>query len=389
MPHSILPSVEEQNSSTNHSFSFSSDPSLGCPLWPASPPASPKTPADTESRRKRKRTAPPSPPSSCGDAGVFAKDATASEARLLDDFPEPQALSPAHSTSQASEGGPYLPTPPESQDGGDDCDLTDLAYPIHPRALSQCRLTPLPHHRGREPDFRTYGPPTPQSASTSSPDRYISVRHNSQDPSRSFRLGKPPHLLSDAEKLLRNESATPDPFVSGSPRRVRRGRSVAPGSFDRSASPSESRSVSNPDVLSIPHPSVPSSRLRQASVGAVWNIGGGVSHPHGPVQGVSDGRGGLIGSGTNAPLYTAKFLEKGGSEEDRETFEDRLAAALDIDRTRRTLDCTRPQARQRRASGTKRKREDFPSRTQWKYGEWTREGDISCKQAREVRLEDH
>ncbi|KAL8961895.1 MAG: hypothetical protein Q9193_001622 [Seirophora villosa] len=263
-------------------------------------------------------------------------------ARLLDDFPEPQALSPAHSTSQTSEGGPYLPTPPESQDGGDECDLTDLAYPIHPRALSQCRLTPLPHHRGREPDFRTYGPPTPQSASTSSPDRYISVRHNSQDPSRSFRLGKPPHLLSDAEKLLRNDSATPDPFVSGSPRRP-------------------------------PH-------LNLEVVGAVWNIGGGVSHPHGPVQGVSDGRGGLIGSGTNAPLYTAKFLEKGGSEEDRETFEDRLAAALDIDRTRRTLNFTRPQARQRRASGTKRKREDFPSRTQWKYGGWTREGDISSAQ---------
>ncbi|KAL8973786.1 MAG: hypothetical protein Q9197_001976 [Variospora fuerteventurae] len=242
------------------------------------------------------------------------------------------------------------------------------------------QVTPLPHHRIREPDFRPYGLPTPHPALASSPDRYIGSRHNFQDASRSYRLGKPPHLLSDAEKLLRNDTATPDPFVSGSPRRLRRERSLATGSLDRSGSRSESRSVSNPDVLSIPHPSVPSSRLRQASLGAVWNIGGGVSHPSGPVHGVSDGRGGLIGSGTNAPLYTAKFLEKYGSEEDKETFEDRLAAALDIDTTRRTLNFTRPQPMERRAIVTKRKRVDFIPRTQWKYGGWTREGDISSVQ---------
>ncbi|KAL8928843.1 MAG: hypothetical protein Q9208_001621 [Pyrenodesmia sp. 3 TL-2023] len=99
--------------------------------------------------------------------------------------------------------------------------------------------------------------------------------------------------------------------------------------------------------------------LNPGVLGAVWNIGGGVPHANGPIRAISDGRGGLVGSGTNAPLYTASFLVKDDSEEDKDTFSDRLAAALDIDTTRKVLDFSRPQRKTRT------------------YGEWMREGNIS------------
>ncbi|KAL9030629.1 MAG: hypothetical protein Q9196_001265 [Gyalolechia fulgens] len=290
----------------------------------------------------------------------------------------PRTPSPTQKARAVSEGSFYLPTPPGSQCGDATETLPEILYPVQPRPLSQCRITPLPGKgRGGDSRRRIHSIATPQPTPSASPDRYISNRNALQDSARTFRLGKPPHLLSEVEKLLRQDSATPDPFVSGSPRWFRRGRSPISTSISRSASRSESRSVSNPDVLTILPSALASSQVRQASAGAVWNIGGGSSYPTRPIQGVSNGRGGLLGSGTNAPLYTAKFLEKDAPEEGIDTYENRLAIALDIDRTRRTLDFTRPQSRPRQVSGTKRKRTDFVERTQWKYGEWTREGDIS------------
>ncbi|KAL8719166.1 MAG: hypothetical protein Q9181_008093 [Wetmoreana brouardii] len=130
-------------------------------------------------------------------------------------------------------------------------------------------------------------------------------------------------------------------------------------------------------MLMIPHHAHPPPQNRQASVGALWNIGGGISQLTGPIEGISDGRGGLIGSGTNAPLYTAKFSEKDAPEDDEGAYENRLAVALNIDMARKVLDFSRPQRGDKVASGSKRKRGHFVSRTQWKYGEWIREGDIS------------
>lgn len=383
MPHSTSASIEEHNASISLSFSSASRPELIIPQWPASPPDGPKTPEYPESRRKRIRTAPPSPPMSCSDFEDLSVDP--SKVQIPENYQTPTKASLASLDRDASEGIAYLPTPPESQVGEDTADPLGLPYPTQPRALSRRQRSPLPslpsRGRGRESAFGSPRTGTPQSASTSSPDRYINHRGPYRDPAGSFRLGKPPHLLSDAEKLLRQDSATPDPFVSGSPRRTRRGRSLLLSNLVRSASRSESRSVSNPDVLTLSHPAFPSPQLRQASVGAVWNIGGGSSYPTGPIQGILDGRGGLIGSRTNAPLYTAKFLDKDDSADDRDTFEDRLAAALEIDRTRRILDFSRPPPREPKVDGTKRRKTNLGSRTQWKYGEWMREGDISCKQA--------
>ncbi|KAL8938674.1 MAG: hypothetical protein Q9216_003765 [Gyalolechia sp. 2 TL-2023] len=371
MPRSISSSVEEHKTSTSPSLSFSSIPLTQDPKWPLTPP---KTPDYPESQRKRIRTAPPSPPISFMD--MEESSVVTSYAQTNRGLQYPQTPSPTPKGRAVSDGSVYLPTPPGSQDGKDTESLPDLLYPLRPRPLSRCRFSPLPKtHRGSEFSRRIRSVSAVQAIPSASPDRYIGNRDTPQDSASSFRIGKLPHLLSEAEKLLRRDSATPDPFVSGSLGLQRRRRLPVSTGFTRSTSRSESRSVSNPDVLTIPHPALPSPRLRQASAGAVWNIGGGSSYPTGPIQGVSNGRGGLIGSGTNAPLYTAKFLEKDSPEECTDTYENRLAIALDIDRTRRTLNFTRPENRQ--ASGNKRKRTDFVGRTQWKYGEWTREGDIS------------
>ncbi len=56
------------------------------------------------------------------------------------------------------------------------------------------------------------------------------------------------------------------------------------------------------------------------------------------MAGISDGRGGLIGSGTNAPLYTTSFSARPKTQEDSELHENRLAEALDLDRTARVLE---------------------------------------------------
>ena len=73
----------------------------------------------------------------------------------------------------------------------------------------------------------------------------------------------------------------------------------------------------------------------QVSVGTIWTVGGIAPF----TTGVSNGRGGLLGSGTNAPLYTTSFsAARPKVHADIETHEGRLAAALDLDRVSRVLE---------------------------------------------------
>ncbi|EUC38972.1 hypothetical protein COCCADRAFT_32020 [Bipolaris zeicola 26-R-13] len=75
---------------------------------------------------------------------------------------------------------------------------------------------------------------------------------------------------------------------------------------------------------------------RQISTGAVWNVGG-PSAVSDTVVAVSTGRGRMLGSGTNAPLYKSAFLSRADPEAELEAYTQRLALALDIDRTDRIL----------------------------------------------------
>lgn len=375
MPHFITSSVEARPVSASTSLSFrpsprqpsDSSPWLDIQLEDIEGPEYPG------SRIKRLRTALPLPSPSSAQGITHEVEGKSFQ-------PTTNAQAPSTPTrfvqdQNAVEEVSYLPTPPTSQDdeGSDD----SLPYPANPRPLLHSPRTPASSNgKGRRSLRRPWIPRTPILVSPASPDRYISSRRTLHDSSGNFRLGKAPHLLSPDEKLLRHNSATPDPFLS-SPRRMRHGRALTSSIDNRSASRSQARSTSSQDVLLTPHHAHPPTQYRQVSNGAIWNIGGEAQQPNGPVQGISDGHGGLIGSGTNSPLYTAKFSEKDAPEDDQDVYENRLAAALDIDRTRNVLNLSRPEPQKAAMVGAKRKRGTFIGRTQWRYGEWAREGDIS------------
>jgi meiosis-specific APC/C activator protein AMA1 len=107
------------------------------------------------------------------------------------------------------------------------------------------------------------------------------------------------------------------------------------------------------------------------SLGSAWIVGGLA-----PLSiGVSNGRGGLIGSGTNAPLYTTSFSSAAPkAAEDRDRHEGRLAKALELDRIRRVFDFSDISVSPGRVFTGKRKYPDPDSKTGWSGTEWVMEG---------------
>lgn len=209
-----------------------------------------------------------------------------------------------------------------------------------------------------------------------SPDRYITSRYSPQARSSTFRTSKSPQELSGTERLLRQNSASPDPFRS--PTRLREGTRVGSDSNNEQQSRSPSRLVNGPTVLGL-HRSPLIAQNRQASAGAVWAVGGSTAaSPTGPVQGLPNGRGGIIGSGTNAPMYTSRFLDGETPDQDLERLEGRLAAALDIDQTSRMLDIPfSPKLAGHASTGSSSSKRRYPfidSRTRWEHGAWVQEG---------------
>ena len=230
------------------------------------------------------------------------------------------------------------------------------------------------HRRGFSTGARYYTPPSVFS------DRFISSRNSDQPPSKTFRLSKSPKELTSIERLRRDASSTPDPFTSPSLAHNREGRLILCPTRGRHGGRGRSTSVggalgSPSDVLTI--------RNRVASAGAVWNVGGvAATVPSNPIEGIPNGRGGLLSSGSNAPMYTSNFFEEDKSQQDRDYLEARLAVALDIDRTMRllkihqSLECPYTE---HFPVGRKRPVPKQEPRTKWINGEWTREGSPSRK----------
>jgi hypothetical protein len=217
----------------------------------------------------------------------------------------------------------------------------------------------------RRPNFVRL-PTTPTN-----PDRFIPSRDSagSQTPRESFLLSRPPDRLSVNERLTRTNSTGPDPFSNAlptPPRTVRGPRHpMGPGI----------------DAPSFHRSSLTSVAPRQASQGAVWQIGGAAALGD-SVVGISNGRGGMTARGTNAPLYTSSFLSRPDQAAVLDVFERRLAAALDIDISSRTIQYTPanptstnstslPQSGRRNFSPT-----SSPARV-WQDSEWKQPGNIA------------
>ncbi|KAM3158196.1 hypothetical protein ABEW05_001222 [Botrytis cinerea] len=208
--------------------------------------------------------------------------------------------------------------------------------------------------------------PTRKSASSlHSPDRFLPVLKRSDSAAQSFRANKDPGSLSPYERLMRHSSASLDAF---NPRR----RATSPIPL---ASRPDSRRIVSANrgrgatalIFQRSAPTIPNGE-RQVSVGTVWAVGGVA-----PVSaGISDGRGGMLGSGTNAPLYTTSFsASRPKAQEDFEKHEDRLAQALDIDRTQRVFEFRDPLATPPATPfDSKFKRHIFDTKTTWNGTEW-------------------
>lgn len=335
----------------------------------------------------------PSPPASESDeAGILTPDN--SDEQYFPPIGLPRTPLSDTESRKSINSFPFLRTPtPESQTGpriaplpatrtffGADTHVEDLdAFPFPLEASSDHVFDwRAKEDRGR----RQYSkqrcinaeakPLTPPASS----DRYIASRYSPQSRSSTFHTSRSPQKLSGTERLLRQNSASPDPFRS--PTLPREGTRVISGSNNGQESRSPSRSTSGPTVLGLPRSRL-TSQNRQASAGAVWGVGGNTAaSPTGPVQGIPNGRGGVVGSGTNAPMYTSRFLDGETPDQDLERLEGRLAVALDIDQTSRMLDIPSSPKQVGYASpgsvASKRRYPFIDGRTRWENGAWVQEG---------------
>ena len=255
--------------------------------------------------------------------------------------------------------------------------IDSFPFPVQPTTYQECSISSIAKdQKSKKQTKRYFNTVTTPFTPPSTPDRYISSRDASQSPLKKFRLSKSPDKLSVTERLLRQHSTMLDPFSSAFSTQVRGDRPNL--LFDvRSPNLVRTGAISGASVLGVSrdHPSIQS---RGASIGAVWNVGGSsATTSSGPIQGITDGRGGMIGSGTNAPMYTSNFLHGRSFAQDHDRLEGRIAIALDINQTSRILNTSQPAERGRRVNvdhvGTKRKPLSLEPRTQWIDGEWVRE----------------
>ncbi|KAJ6017144.1 hypothetical protein N7451_000523 [Penicillium sp. IBT 35674x] len=165
-----------------------------------------------------------------------------------------------------------------------------------------------------------------------SPDRFIPKRDFDESPSTPYRVNKHPQQLSPRERLLRCRLPGEDPFLPTS--QTRR----SPAQNPRLARPRQSplhrpRLISN---LSLMSPNRPNDFLRQVSSGGIWGVGG-TSAMLGASLPVPNAAPSLLGRGTTAPNFVARFLPKSTKADEQNKHESRIALALDIDPTTRLV----------------------------------------------------
>ena len=106
---------------------------------------------------------------------------------------------------------------------------------------------------------------------------------------------------------------------------------------------------------------------RAASVGSIWTVGGTIVTEG--VASVTNGRGGRITSGTNAPHYSADFLRRHSQSEEEITHSRRLAVAMDIDQNARILELSSPAS----TPSSSPSHTDEHLRRVWRDGAWQKD----------------
>jgi hypothetical protein len=256
-------------------------------------------------------------------------------------------------------------------------------FPVEPRSTGS--LTTFTPRSGTSPLRPSQRQMVPLSRSRSftpnrRPDRFIAAHRTSQSPRESFQISKSPDTLVGSERVLRTNAGATDPFSRNvprtPPRTTSRPRPRPP------LSPSRTGSTGPHNVLGIGRATVAGVN-RQISNGAVWSVGGAGALSD-SVAGVPNGQNGLLASGTNAPLYSSKFLARIDSSSELEIHERRLALALDLDLSSRILTHQAPCSSQH-LTPTKSVSPSSPDRGScnatgsrvWMNNEWVREGSVA------------
>jgi hypothetical protein len=220
---------------------------------------------------------------------------------------------------------------------------------------------------------------TPPPSLNRTRDRFISSRRPPSVHRESFELNNPLHRVTADERVARDGTSSVDPFS----RRLHRSGRLN----DELRSLRETHSIITGRANPHRRGGTPSTRrssytlgIRQVSPGAIWAVGGS-SAVSDTVVGVSNGRGGVLGSGTNAPLYSSLFLSRADPEAELEAYERRLALAFDVDQTDRILKHTPPSASSLigTASGNPLSAAGNPTGHVWRDNSWTKDGPVtSC-----------
>ncbi|MCJ1309079.1 hypothetical protein MMC25_002734 [Agyrium rufum] len=275
-------------------------------------------------------------------------------------------------------------------------------FPLQPSNFgSNKTISPIssPRLRGRSRDRARDRPSrflSDAQPSSRSPDRYIPVRKSRDSLAKSFKLNKPPFYLSSSERLLRHEFASADPFTSPVGRNnllpQRETHDASTTALTAQGSVAHSNNNNNNNGLGLRRASLADAN-RHVSAGAVWSVGGAAAavEPAGPVVAVHNGRGVMLGSRTNAPIYSAQFFDPETPDQSHLRFEGRLAAALEIDQTSRLLDIPRSPERGRSIGldsawpRGKRHRSVGSPRTRWEDGKWVNDREESLLDAPQLR----
>ena len=166
-----------------------------------------------------------------------------------------------------------------------------------------------------------------------SSDRYIPQRPDFNNCSAIFRVGKATKDLSDMEKVTRSHEASPDPFSAYVPRIVPLNHS-RPKLLNPTLMQQRRVSPSGIGMLGL-HQDAQTSQ-RQLSAGTVWNVGGPCPTTDSRI-GVPNGRGGILKSGTNAPLYGNLFASLADATSINDAYERRIAVAAEVNQLSRVV----------------------------------------------------
>jgi hypothetical protein len=211
----------------------------------------------------------------------------------------------------------------------------------------------------------------------SSPDRFVSSR-SPPSPDNPVHLGRAVPSLSPIERYTRRRDDSISPFRSTSGSRSRSLATRRPINPNHRLSPPQYTPSFVHGTNAMPRDTgsgASQTTPRQISDGAVWNVGGPSAARITTPMAIADGQGGLISSGTNAPLHVAHFLDHDTPDQDLRRHEDRLALALEVDPATRILSNIHPAPLSLQGHSTDARNYD------WRNNAWTR-GDYQQRKPR-------